>query len=131
MSRENVEVIRQWSEAFNRGDVVGILELADPYIEWWNREDDPGAPVSRGHEALRKGLAELDELVELRVEPTEFIDAGEYVVVPVRLTGRGRASGAAFEDHEVHVFKLRGGKVTEGREYREKNEALEAVGLTE
>jgi len=131
MSQANVEVVRQWSEAFNRGDVVGILELADPDIEWWNREDDPGAPVSRGHDGVRQGLSELGELAELRVEPKEFIDAGEYVVVPVRLIGHGRASGAAFEDHEVHVFKLRGGKVTEGREYREKNEALEAVGLTE
>jgi uncharacterized protein len=129
MSQADVEVVRQWSEAFNRGDVVGVLELADPDIEWWNREDDPGAPVSRGHDGVRKGLAELWELAELRVEPKEFIDAGEYVVVPVRLTGRGRASGAVFEDHEVHVFKLRGGKVTEGREYRERNEALEAVGL--
>ena len=32
-------------------------------------------------------------------------------------------------EHEVHVFRLRNGKVTEGREYRERNEALKAVGL--
>jgi ketosteroid isomerase-like protein len=131
MSQANVGVVREWSEAFNRGDVVGMLELADPDIEWWNREDDPGAPVSRGHDGVGKGLLELSELAELRVEPKEFIDAGEYVVVPVRPFGRGRASGAAFEDHEVHVFKLRRGKITEGREYREKTDALEAVGLTE
>jgi ketosteroid isomerase-like protein len=51
------------------------------------------------------------------------------VVTPVRLDGRGRASGAPFEEHEVHVLRLRDGKVTEVREYRNKNEALQAVGL--
>jgi ketosteroid isomerase-like protein len=65
------------------------------------------------------------------VEAKEFIDAGDCVLVPVRLTGRGRASGVSFEDHEVHVFRLRDRKIIEVREYREKAEALEAVGLAE
>jgi ketosteroid isomerase-like protein len=61
----------------------------------------------------------------------EFIDAGDYVVAAVRVHGRGRASGAPFEEHEVHVLRLRDGKATELREYRTKAEALEAVGLSE
>jgi ketosteroid isomerase-like protein len=127
-----VEIVRRWIEAFNRGDVAGVLEVADPDVEWWNREDDPGAPVSQGHDGLTTGIAELEEsLAELRVEPKEFIEAGESVVVPVRVVGRGRESGASFEEHEVHVFTLRDGKVTEGREYRENSEALKAVGLPE
>lgn len=132
MSQENIEIVQRWIEAFNRGDVAGVLELADPDVAWWNREDDPGAPVSRGHDGLTTGMAELEEsLAELRGEPKEFIDAGEYVVVPICVVGRGRGSGASFEGHEVHVFRLRNGKVIEGREYRERNEALEAVGLSE
>jgi uncharacterized protein len=132
VSQENVEIVRRWIEAFNRASLEGVLELADPDVEWWNREDDPGPPVSRGHDGLAAGMAELDEsLDELRVEPKEFIDAGEYVVVPVHVVGRGRGSGASFEEHEVYVFRLRNGKVTEGREYRAKNEALKAVGLEE
>jgi ketosteroid isomerase-like protein len=76
-------------------------------------------------------LAQLADVSELRVDAKEFIDVGNYVVVPVRLSGRGRASGASFEEHEIHVFKLRDGKITELREYREKSEALEAVGPAE
>jgi ketosteroid isomerase-like protein len=53
------------------------------------------------------------------------------VVVPFRLTGRGRASGAPFDEDEVHVFRLRNGKIIELREYSEKAEALKAVGLAE
>jgi len=132
MSHENVEVVRRWLEALNRGDVAGVLGLADPDVEWWNRADDPGAPVTRGHDGLTQGLAELDEsIAELRVEPEEFIDVGECVVVSVCVVGRGRESGASFEEHEVHMFRLRDGKVTEGREYRDRSEAFEALGLAE
>jgi uncharacterized protein len=126
MSEENVEVVRRQNEAFNRGGVAGVLELSDPSIEWWDRVDDPGAGVHRGHDGFMKALAELADLADLHVEPKEFIDAGDYVVVPVRIIGRGQASGVSFEEHEVHVFRLRDGKITELREYREKGEALEA-----
>jgi ketosteroid isomerase-like protein len=75
-------------------------------------------------------LAEVAQsIVELRIEPQEFIDAGDFVVVPVRVVGRGGASGAPFEEHEVQVFQLRDGKIVELREYREMEEALRAVGL--
>ena len=131
MSRENVEIVRWQNEAFNAGDIARILELSDPDIEWWDRADDPGAHVHRGHDGVRKALAELADLAELRVEVKEIIDVGEYVLVPVRLTGHGHASGASFEEHEVHVFRLRDRKIVELREYREKGEALEAVGLVE
>jgi uncharacterized protein len=126
-----VEIVRRLNEAFNRGDVAVVFELLDPECEWWDREDDPGAAVHRGHEGIGTFLAELGNLANLRVEPKEFIDAGEYVVLPVRLAGRGQASGTPFEEHEVHVARLRGGKVTEVREYRELSEALKAVGLAE
>jgi len=69
--------------------------------------------------------------VEMWVEVKELIDAGEYVVAPVRVHGHGRTSGAPFEEHEVHVLRLRDGKILELRENRDKREALEAVGLSE
>ena len=132
MSQENVEIVRRQNDAFNRGDLAEVFERSDPNFEWWDREDDPGATVHHGHDGIRQVMAEVAEsLVGLRVEPKEFIDAGDYVVVPVRVVGRGRASGASFEEHEVQVFRLRDGKIMELREYREKNEALEAVGLEE
>jgi uncharacterized protein len=87
--------------------------------------------VHRGHDGVAEMLVELDDLIDLRVEAKEVLDAGDYVVVPVRLTGRGRTSGVAFEEDEVHVFKIRDGKITELREYRHRNDALKAAGLQE
>jgi ketosteroid isomerase-like protein len=110
MSQENVEIVRRHQAAFNRGDLAAILELTSPNVEWWDRADDPEASVHRGHDAVTKHLAEFDDLAELRVEPEEFIDAGDFVVVPTRLVGRGRTSGASFEEHQVNVYRLRHGK---------------------
>jgi len=132
MSQENVEIARRINEAFNRGDLKAVLELLDPGFEWWDRADDPGAAVYRGHDGYSKHIADLDaDVVELQVQVKEFVDVGDYVVTPVRVHGRGRTSGAPFEEHEVHVLRLRNGKATELREYRSKEEALEAVRVSE
>jgi ketosteroid isomerase-like protein len=131
MSQENVGVVRRHQEAFNRGDLMTMLELTSPDIEWWDRADDPDASVHRGYDAVMKHLAEFDDLAELRVEPREFIDAGDFVVVPTRQVGRGRTSGAFFEEDQVNVFRVRDGRVTQLREYSDRSEALKAVGLEE
>ena len=131
MSRQNVEIMRRQYEAVNRKDLTSMLERFDPEAEWWDRADDPDATVHRGRDAITKQWAEVEDLAEGRIEPKEFIDAGDWVVVPVRLIGRGRTSGAPFHEQEVHVFRLRDGKITEFREYREMSEALKAVGPEE
>jgi ketosteroid isomerase-like protein len=132
MSQENVELVRRRIDAFNRGDLPALVDLTDPDAVWWDREDDPGTgtPV-RGRDACMDHLAEILQEVELHAEPQEFIDAGDSVVVGLRLVGRGRTSSVGFEEREFHVFTLRGGLVIEIREYRKRAEALEAVGLSE
>ena len=119
-------------QAVRTGDHEAVLELLDPGFEWWDRADDPGATVTRGHNGYLKRLAELDaDIVEMRVEVKETIDAEDYVAAAVRVHGRGRASGAPFEEHEVHLLRFRDGKATEMREYRSMAEALEAAVLSE
>ena len=132
MSQENVEIVRRANAAVNRADAASLSELLDDDIAWWDREDDLDATVHRGRDGVSQALIELsDDIADLRVEVKEYIDAGDHVITPVRVTGRGRTSGASFEEDEVHVLKLREGKVTEVREYRDLREALKAVGLEE
>jgi ketosteroid isomerase-like protein len=130
MSQENVQIIHRGYEAWNRGDMAAVLEGFDPSFEWWERGDSFHATVRRGHDGLRGGWAEIAEsFSEFRMDPKEFIDAGDYVIVPIHRVGTGRASGALIEEDEVHVYRMRDGKAVELREYHEKQEALEAVGL--
>ena len=68
------------------------------------------------------------ENVELDVE--EFIDGGQYVVVPLVLRARMVGSGEEVALPE-HVWRVRSGKVIEVREYRTRHQALKALGLPE
>src|SRR4051812_32890413 len=113
MSKENVEVAqRLYDEVFNLRDVTAAREVLDADFEWWDREDDPFAGVHRGLEECVNHLAELDEVGYLQIEVEEVIDAGPSVIAGVRVHGRGQASGAPLEMHEVHVVALRDGKAT-------------------
>ena len=49
----------------------------------------------------------------------------------VRLVGRGRLSGASLDERQVQSYRVRDGRITELRKYREMSEALEAAGLSE
>jgi uncharacterized protein len=130
MSAENVASIKRAYEAWNRGDLDAVLDNFDPSVEWWDRGDSFDATVRRGHDGLMAGWAEIAEAFsDFCMEPKEFIDIGDYVVVPVHRVGTGRGSGALIEEDEVHVFRIRGGKTVELREYQEKQEAVEAVRL--
>jgi ketosteroid isomerase-like protein len=132
MSQENVEIIRRYYEAINRGDVAAALAEVDPNVEWWVRWDQPDRSVVRGHDAWKATWDDIyATFADFRMDPMEFIDAGEFVVVPVFQVGRVQDSDAPIEQREVHVWRLSVGKVVEVREFNEKAEALEAAGLSE
>jgi hypothetical protein len=54
--------------------------------------------TSVGIEGLRRMLADMEEIwEEFRVEPLEFVDCGDRVVVISRLVGKGKTSGVEVE----------------------------------
>ncbi len=82
----------------------------------------------RGPEGFLRGTEEVQESFEdFRIEPEDFIDAGDGVIVPVRISGKGRASGVEQEEHLMHLWVLRDGKVIRGEVFRTTDEALEAA----
>jgi|SRR5215208_2398824 len=132
MSQENVEIVRRGYEAFNRWDIEAVVATLDPRIEWWPATDEPITDPYRGHDGYRALVDEIREYVpDLQVEAKEVFAVGDRVVGSLRFWGRGRDSGAAVEICETQVPRFRDGKIIEVREYREKAEALEAVGLSE
>jgi ketosteroid isomerase-like protein len=132
MSQENVASDRRAVEAANRGDLIGWLAHFDPEIVWYGLADESDPGPFRGHQgilALRSRWT--DVLSDLRLEVKEYIDAGEYLVVPVRICGHAPDSDTDVVGEEVLLNKYRDGKIVEVREYRTREEALEAVGLSE
>ena len=73
----------------------------------------------------------LGEFEEVHVETTELIDAGDQVLISLRLSGRGKRSGAPVELTMTQVSTGRDGLALRIRNYPTKAEALEAAGLSE
>jgi ketosteroid isomerase-like protein len=105
-----------------------------PEIEWRAVEgaaDDVG--LMRGHDAVRRYYRDwIDTMDQLQVEVDEVIlEDGENVAVAVRNSGRGRASGVLTQGCYYVACVVREGRIVSGREYETREQAVEAVGLSE
>ena len=133
MSQENVEIVNTFYRAFARGGLDALSDFLDPCLDYRAIEgaiDDEG--VLQGIDAyVSYGENWIQTFDELRIAPEELIDAGDRVVVVVRVTGRMRASDAEVDLGLGIVWTLRDGKIVRGREYATREEALKAVGLEE
>jgi ketosteroid isomerase-like protein len=136
MSQENVEIIRSGYELYEAGDFDAVARLFSQAAEM----PDAGglgvggtaAGTRRGPEGFRQATEDALEAFEnYRVFAEDFIDAGDAVIVPVLISGRGRVSAAQLEMHLVHLWVVRDGKVVGGEVHRTVEDALEAVGLRE
>jgi len=132
MSRENVELVRRGIESLNRRDVDAWLEGFHTDVEAHDLPTIPDAPVRRGHDALRKWLEMMGDTWtdQSYYEPLEFTAAGDFVLVAVRAHAWGRGSGAPVEVSFFWVFEMRDAKVQRSWAYFDKDEALEAAGLS-
>src|SRR5690242_4253548 len=69
-----------------------------------------GEPVFRGREGIAEMIAMLRAAwSEWHFEPERFIDAGDSVVVLVRVVAKGSASGVPIELPDGHVVTIRDG----------------------
>lgn len=64
------------------------------------------------------------------VEPTELIECGGYVLVVNRTRLWGR-DGIEVEAHSVEVVSFSDGHIVRWRLYRDRDDALKAVGLAD
>ena len=91
LTQENVEIVEALLDAFNRGDVNAMFQDAPPGLELdWTRGEGPWS----GLYSLDQAKRFVEEFREnwdcTQIDPDEFIEAGEDVVVPVTLHNRGR-----------------------------------------
>jgi ketosteroid isomerase-like protein len=131
MSQENVEMVRAALDAFSGGDWDAALKDAAPDVECdMSRAVGPLRGVY-GREQMEKVLSYFGESFEsLRVEPHEFIEVGERVVVPqtAHLVGR---DGIEVEARTTWIWTIRDGAIARVCLYQERQEVLEAAGLSE
>jgi ketosteroid isomerase-like protein len=134
MSEENVELVRQVYEAYNRDDLQWVLDRCAPDVEL-----RPNAgladldEVYRGHEGVRawyRAWREAWDFLSYRVERIEGLD-DRRVLVLVMVSGKGRDSGVVVEDRRGHLCEFEAGLCTRWQSFATWDQALEAAGLSE
>jgi ketosteroid isomerase-like protein len=129
VSEHNVELIRRsflaWAET---GELD--LSLLDDDVEVHDH-DILDASEYRGREGFARWFENWGEVFpEFEVQPEEFIDAGERVVVVLRMVAKGRGSSATVERRDAIVYELFEGKVRRIDYYNSREQGLAAAGLS-
>ena len=132
MSQENVDALRAMYEEWERGHFGAGVDLLDPDVLFMPRADLTDSRRYLGPE----GVAEfhrgwLKAWTDFNVAAQEFIEAENSVVVAVHMHGIGPGSGTPTALDYFDVWTFRGRAVIRRQQYRDRAEALEAVGLSE
>jgi ketosteroid isomerase-like protein len=131
MSQENVELSRNWNEAFNRRDFDAIRRLNHPQISWQTAVEDPDATTHHGREAVQRYLGGFIEALPLTAETQERFQLPDgRVFTTSRFVGES-ASGVPIDYPLTLISTIEHGMIIHVEEYRDRAEALEAVGLSE
>jgi ketosteroid isomerase-like protein len=133
MSKENVEILRRLTKALNaRAFDTYYVEFFDPEVEWQTSAEDPDAATHRGRQAYKRYVEQwLEGFDDMHIDVEEYIDVDDdRVLTWSRFTGRGAISGAPADWHLAIIFTIREGKVVRAEEYFDRDEALEAAGVS-
>jgi ketosteroid isomerase-like protein len=110
----NVDTARSAYDAFSRGDLAALqADFAEDAV-WYTSDELPLGGETQGRDAIMGNFAQIPNYwTSFSVEPREFIEGGDYVVVLG--TQRGGNDNGSFESPFVHVMKFDGdGKVVRG-----------------
>ena len=133
MSQENVEIMRRHWEAWEQGNLDAVFALYDPAVVWVSHT----GPIEMrrtyvGHDGVRQSFREfLEPFENVENHAETFIDAGDSVIVGWQISGRGKTSEAPVSVYGWSIHTLRNGLLIRVDLFDTKNEALEAMGLSE
>jgi ketosteroid isomerase-like protein len=130
---ENVELVLKALDAFNRGDIDGMVAYTDPGIEFSDfLMEMEGGGTFHGHDGVRSWWESYTTVFpDLSGELEEVRDLGAVTLVHGRVRGRvgaGTDTGAPFEQAFWIVATWRDQLAVSWHSFRTEAEALEAVG---
>jgi ketosteroid isomerase-like protein len=142
MSELDVENARRGyavlNQAYQSGNPEGfrafLEEFWDPEVVFVPAGVLPESASVRGWDGVLQfmsGQMQAFEKGSMWMEPLEYIEAGDRLIVPYRFGGRAQHTGIEVEFDFVHVFTQRRGKTVRVDVYRTKEEALKDLGLEE
>ena len=132
MSQENVDRLRAAIEAFNERDGAKFDRLLAPDAEIVPVRAAVEGTTYRGQNAASQYLAAVEESWEsLRWEVEEFREADDVVLALGHIRGNGRGTGASIDASGGWVGEFREGLIARFQTCSNREQALEAAGLSE
>jgi ketosteroid isomerase-like protein len=131
MSQANVEFLREGFRAVATGDAESWRALSQsrisPNFEFHSVLLGQVFSGPNWAQEFREDIAQAFDDFALEIE--EILDLGERAVVVVRVSGRGKGSGAPTSRQRGFVWTFEGETAVSATQYPSKAEAMEAVGL--
>src|SRR5215211_1865104 len=123
----NVDRVRGIYQAFDAGGIEAIVEHLHPDVEGRVAPElSPEPDTYRGLEGVRRWFAGFEGSIDdVRIEPADFVEDGERVLVPISLKGRGAGSGIEVTQEAVQAWSFRDGKVARVDGYPDMESARE------
>jgi ketosteroid isomerase-like protein len=134
MSEENIAVVREVCQRWSRGDLDTTLELIAPDACWEPSGRFIGSGQTyHGHSGVQEFWALFREpWTNISLEPVECSTLDEArTLTRTQFRGTGRSSGLETETELFVVWTIEGGKVSRYQSFGEREQALEAAGLSE
>jgi ketosteroid isomerase-like protein len=129
LSQTNVEIIEH---GFVVWEQTGEPDWVTMHDEVEVRDHDiMDAGEYRGRAGIERWLVDWGSAwTEFSMDPEEFIDAGDRVVVLLRMRAKGRGSGIVVERQDAMVFQLRDGMTICVDYFNNREQGLAAAGLS-
>ncbi len=130
MSNPNVTLVQSLYAAFGRGDIATIIAGLAPDVHWHvngRSTDFPAIGVWRGAAEVQKFFQIVGENEEFsEFTPQEFYAVDDKVFALGRYAGTIRKTGRKIASDWLHVFTVKGGKVTGFKEFNDTAQFAEA-----
>ena len=128
---DRVDVVRRIYEEWGRGNFREGLELYDPHAVFVEGIGPDGG-VYYGVDAIKSFMRGfLGAWAQVTITADELLPAGESVLASVHQRGTGNAQGVAAELRYFQVWTFRGDAVVRLEHFRDRADALVAIGLKE
>jgi len=129
VSQANVALMNRFYERFlTTGEIP--WDMVDERVEVHDHDTpDQGAYLGRG--GVERWLQEWSEAwSDWEFEPEEFIDAGNAVIVVIRMHAKGAGSGVELDRQDAIVYRFSEDKILRTDYYNSKQQALEVAGVS-
>jgi len=122
----NVDIARSAFEAFGRGDLEALKEMLTEDSTWLTSDELPLGGETQGRDAILGNFAQIPNYwSSFSVEPEEFIEAGDWVVV--RGTQRAGHNGDSFAAPFAHLMKFADDRIVRGEFYGDSAKAAKVL----